>query len=987
MMRTCLLLAALVLGAGAARETEDVWRATLPTTEAHPSLMFGPEDLPAIRERVTRPPYSDWWEGVRTSSDIISQAFTWRLTGDKEKAEAVRQHLLRCYPTGYHCCCGVADALQGIAEAYDLVADYEGITPQEHRVIRAKIARSCERLYQSALLSGPGQHPGNQRTRGLCALGTAAIVLRGYADSAHTPQQWLQRALDGIRDDANLSFWRDDGMFIEGPAYSAFTLSVMLPFARYYHRASGKWLFDDPRLRNALYYLIHVTQPDGEANAFGTTNMCGVVNYLRLCIGAGRPQDQAVYRWAIAQWGSLEGGGVRDIGLFDDRVQPSTTGLPTTRFFPVSQEASLRSDWSTKAVALWFKGKEPWLAKGYGVYSHGDVGSFILHAYGELLAVDAGYDHWVSYDLYPPELHNTLLVDGKGPVSGTPGLLENALDAGVLQAGEIRATYAGAAHRRVFLLVDGRYAVIADNIRSPKARRYDWQIHTPVSRGTGQVTLRGNRASWTGFDPRTDTPGKVRLEAVWAGPVRLAPMEKSRWQPWSSDPKTGSYDNWALVARQERANARYLTLLYPHPETQPAPPIETVAATGGRCLVLRAGATRDTFLVPEGPRARAGGLVTTAALGATRERAGRLEWAYLSGPGRLERDGKLVLALEGTAGAVALVPSAQEERLAVSGASGLRVVLPAGAARHAFLCAPGAAPRPLAMTVQGNQRVLSFPTAPPTGAVVRLRAAPARPVTDADPPRLVALAVDGRPAEAAAILDLGRVEAAPRQVQLRFQDRRPGLDRDSLRVQLDGLPLVPAAQLERDGSVALALGEVREQTDHELLVSVADQAALPNRAQFLLRFSLRPLLQNGGFEEGGQRPAAWSVGAWSSDAQTQYEIRTITENPRSGRRCLMLRGIAGHLNLAASQQVPLRQGQTYVLTGYYRGDVPAAASFCSRSGRGQYLWMPAVGPSATWIPFRWEFTVENPEAALLVAVRLGQPGVACFDDLALEEKR
>ena len=219
----------------------------------------------------------------------------------------------------------------------------------------------------------------------------------------------------------------------------------------------------------------------------------------------------------------LAGRGWCDIGLFDDRVQPSTTGLPTTRFFPVSQEASLRSDWSTKAVALWFKGKEPWLAKGYGVYSHGDVGSFILHAYGELLAVDAGYDHWVSYDLYPPELHNTLLVDGKGPVSGTPGLLENALDAGVLQAGEIRATYAGAAHRRVFLLVDGRYAVIADNIRSPKARRYDWQIHTPVSRGTGQVTLRGNRASWTGFDPRTDTPGKVRLEVgrlVW-----LAPME------------------------------------------------------------------------------------------------------------------------------------------------------------------------------------------------------------------------------------------------------------------------------------------------------------------------------------------------------------------------------------------------------------------------------------------------------------------------------
>ena len=118
----------------------------------------------------------------------------------------------------------------------------------------------------------------------------------------------------------------------------------------------------------------------------------------------------------------------------------------------------MRSEWSRNSVALWFKGKDPWLARTHRVYSHGDVGSFVLHAYGELLAVDAGYDHWVSYDLYPPELHNVLLVDGEGPVNETPGLLENALDAGFMQAGDIASEYCGIKHRRTFLMVDDTYA-------------------------------------------------------------------------------------------------------------------------------------------------------------------------------------------------------------------------------------------------------------------------------------------------------------------------------------------------------------------------------------------------------------------------------------------------------------------------------------------------------------------------------------------------
>ena len=82
--------------------------------------------------------------------------------------------------------------------------------------------------------------------------------------------------------------------------------------------------------------------------------------------------------------------------------------------------------------------------------------------------------------------------------------------------------------------------------------------------------------------------------------------------------------------------------------------------------------------------------------------------------------------------------------------------------------------------------------------------------------------------------------------------------------------------------------------------------------------------------------------------------------------------------------MPLVGGKSYVLKGWYRGSVATKASLCSVSGKGQYIWSEAIGPSEEWIPFEWRFTVENAETPLLVAMRLGSVGDAYFDDLSLE---
>jgi len=824
-------------------------------------------------------------------------------------------------------------------------------------------------------------------------MGTAALVLSGYRDAAHDPTEWLQRALDGIAEEANLSFWRDDGMFIEGPGYSAFTLAPMLPFARYYARTGGPWLFDEPRLRQALLYLVSVTQPDGLSNAAGTTNMVPVVDTLRLAIGAGPTDDQALFRWAIDQWGSLAGGGVRDLGLFDDSVRPAVGAFPANRFLPVSQEASLRSEWSSKAVALWFRGKDTGLARGYPVYSHSDTGSFILHAYGEVLAVDAGYDHWVSYNLYPPELHNVLLVDGRGPGAGTAGALLDRLDAGALQSGTVAMEYEDVALRRTFLLVDGRYTVIADRVLSAAEHEYRWQIHTPVSRATGEVRVNGASASWSGFDPRSDTPGRVAVEAVWAGSPKLETMAASRWQPFDPDPKAGSYENWALAAVQRGASpVVFLTALYPHPRTDPPPFFWDLDGSGdGQHLVIAQGGVTDTFLVGRQGEVAAGDMAVSAnAIGATRQDGERVVWICLAGGGTLSLRGERWLAVTGTEpGAAAVLYPRQADaglvRVVTSGGGEPRRLAfraPPGTA-VAWFCTSGKAPEPLPLTADGE--LVSLVLGSPSGGVVLAGPSGHAPVHDEVPPEIVAVAVDGKDlSEPSERVEWPRQAGAPRWVGVTFRDAGAGLDPDTLRVTLDGLVL-KAGVASEGGRIQIRVPDGLATTDHEVVVRLADSAALPNSRQFLLRFSLRPLLVNGGFEEGGTPPTGWSTGAWSDDAATRYEIRTADEAPHSGRRCLVMRGLAGHLNLVAAQPVALTVGRRYVLTGYYRGDAPASASFCSQSGKGQYAWMPAVGPSAEWVPFRWEFVAENPEARVLVGLRLGALGTACFDDVALAE--
>ena len=92
----------------------------------------------------------------------------------------------------------------------------------------------------------------------------------------------------------------------------------------------------------------------------------------------------------------------------------------TSRAFPYGGFYIMRSDWSAAARYLVFDGGE-----SAGGHNHVDKLSFELYAYGSTLVTDSGCggpwaSAWRSDYFVGPAGHNTIMVDGRGQVAGTP---------------------------------------------------------------------------------------------------------------------------------------------------------------------------------------------------------------------------------------------------------------------------------------------------------------------------------------------------------------------------------------------------------------------------------------------------------------------------------------------------------------------------------------------------------------------------------------
>lgn len=555
-------------------EWGQLWQPQLPAAERHPSLFFDAADRGRMLERTKTPPTAAWWQSYASSSAEAAPALKWWLLGDEAAAQQARARLVE-KPIWREAAHGYLEpsshSLADVVLAYDILAAWPGLSTADHKLIRDKIAAEAEYYYGVMDTVPGGCNYGNQRTLGCSALGMAALVLCEYTGSAHTPAQWLARALYQIRREENWWFFRPGGHFVEGLGYSDYMGCLFVPFVVAYERASGRYLFAEPRLREWLTFAAYQTTSQGELIPWGTCESGRVVRFFVLLSSERYGRDLAPLCCQAFNWHTAGPHGFHiplALAVWEQTVPGQLP--PASRDFGPSQTVVLRDNWGPDTVSVWFAGKDPtWpLQYRYGTYSQGDAGHFVLAGWDEFLAADSGYDHWKSKDYYGAEFHNVLLVDGKGPEQATTAELSGVVTEGPVRRATATVSYQGVTIRRTLALVRGRYLLVVDRVQAAAEHEYTWQVRSACPPGSAGSSLEGRAVTWPGLDAlgwRDLKPGRAQLTTV-APPFATLTVTPGRWRPMSGKPE---FTNQVATARWRAASTSALFALLPNLQAQP----------------------------------------------------------------------------------------------------------------------------------------------------------------------------------------------------------------------------------------------------------------------------------------------------------------------------------------------------------------------------------------------------------------------------------
>ncbi|MEK3722025.1 DUF4962 domain-containing protein [Paenibacillus sp. FSL H8-0034] len=212
-------------------------------------------------------------------------------------------------------------------------------------------------------------------------------------------------------------------------------------------------------------------------------------------------------------------------------------------------------------------------------HSHGDQNGFLLHAYGEPLAIESGY-----YVAFGSTMHmnwrkqtrstNNVLIDGLGQYAGTNKVL-NMSASGTVEAVETHKGYtysrcnATAAYQeqvpyleryvRELYFYEGSYIVVVDQIDLSQSGRVDWLFHTLYEMELdGQCfKVRGQKA---------DMDGRF----VYSSSGDLSLSQHDEFTEVDSAEIEGLDRHWHLTAATQSARShRIATLLVPLRKDEP----------------------------------------------------------------------------------------------------------------------------------------------------------------------------------------------------------------------------------------------------------------------------------------------------------------------------------------------------------------------------------------------------------------------------------
>lgn len=501
--------------------------------------------------------------------------------------------------------------------AYDLLRG-AGETPTDLAAGAARLQEFAGHLYQQSVTPlGPytfyANIKNNHTLMTAAALGLAAVVLNeaSSADATQQPATWAGTGLYHIdnvlwRDAQRQSDSTQVAGYAEGPYYLKYALLNCLPL----FRAMGHFLPDgrlpytfgtttrsirnpyfDPKYARLYEWLTAIQMPDGRFPALEDSYVDMGMPELALTGQAQFVQPMYFSKLTGTGLASLMGQ-LRDITV-DMRaawlaaaVLPTAPVQPALTVLPASGNLVFRSGNDSLATYLHVYGRGGLAQTNAGGHSQGDASSFILHAHGQLLALDPGY---LSYarraEVGQATNHNMVLVDGAGPAIGTPGAgspaqsaVQHAFQTPQLAYGEVTTAYQGATITRKTLFVRNEYFLLADAVQGTAAHTYTWQLH-----GYG---LQGGTAA-TGLS----TPSLASHEASWQknGASLLAHVTATggtatyttATNVHETTYNTTENHTTLLVQQPSTLQTQFLAALYPYTTASPQVATTSQGATAG----------------------------------------------------------------------------------------------------------------------------------------------------------------------------------------------------------------------------------------------------------------------------------------------------------------------------------------------------------------------------------------------------------------------
>ncbi|WP_051359764.1 T9SS type A sorting domain-containing protein [Adhaeribacter aquaticus] len=428
--------------------------------------------------------------------------------------------------------------------AYDLLRG-TGESDATLSIGKTKLQEFAGNLYSQAISYSYyffGSVKNNHALMTAAALGLSAVVLNDATSStiSRQPLNWINVGLTQVD---NL-LWRDGRRqsdsttvagYAEGPYYFKYGFLNCLPFFRamgnflpndtkyraYFYngttRRSIRNPFYDPKYDRLYQWITNISMPDGRFPALEDSYIDMGMPELAMTGKSQYVIPLSLQNLADNQLNSLHAQ-LRDATVdmraayLAANIMPSWPNNNLLTALPNSGNLIFRSGNDNLASYLHMNGKNGLALTNSGGHNHGDASSFIIHAKGQLLALDAGY---LSYskraDLGQPTNHNLILVNGNGPAIGTTGsandaqaYIEKSFSSDHLDYGEVRTNYLNSNITRKTLFVRKTYFLIADFVSATDgiAKDFTWQLHgyglENGSNNTGTFTnsLTSHEGTW-----------------------------------------------------------------------------------------------------------------------------------------------------------------------------------------------------------------------------------------------------------------------------------------------------------------------------------------------------------------------------------------------------------------------------------------------------------------------------------------------------------